>query len=124
MHQHLHDLCRNAHDSNTAYRLRRINICKHQLLLQAGDAANQADVKFELWRKVKGDVFERWEEQTCSLNPAKPPESVSIESEGGTVVNGLRHRLQVHAALLRQYVVDPDLRFQTVLKEMLAGQDL
>ena len=68
-------------------------------LLQAGDESNQVDVKFELWRRVKGDVFERWEEQTSSLNPAKPPEPVSIETEDGTVIHGSRHRLQVHAAL-------------------------
>ena len=50
---------------------------------------------FELWRRVKEEVFERWDEQTCSLNPAKPPEPVTIEAEGIAAVQGLRHRLQV-----------------------------
>lgn len=63
--------------------------------IQAGHECNETDVKFELWRRVKGDVFERWEEQTCSLNPAKAAEPVSIETEDGTVIRGLRHRLQV-----------------------------
>ena len=64
-------------------------------LLQAGDVSNQTDVKFELWRRVKGDVFERWEQQSCRLNPAKAPEPLKIETEDGAVVQGLRHRLQV-----------------------------
>ncbi len=44
---------------------------------------------------MKEDVFERWEEHSCSLNPAKPAEPVSIEAEGAAGVQGLRHRLQV-----------------------------
>ena len=66
------------------------------LPLQAGHEANQTEVRFELWRRVKEDVFERWEEHSCSLNPAKPAEPVSIEAEGAAGVQGLRHRLQVH----------------------------
>ncbi|DBA71627.1 hypothetical protein WJX79_009519 [Trebouxia sp. C0005] len=60
----------------------------------AGHEANQTEVRFELWRKVKEGVFERWEEHTCGLNPAKPAEPVSIEAEGSAGVQGLRHRLQ------------------------------
>ena len=52
-------------------------------------------MRYELWRRAKGDVFERWEEQTCSFNPAKPAEPVSIETEGAAAVQGMRHRLQV-----------------------------
>ena len=63
--------------------------------LQAGQQSNQTEVRFELWRRVKADVFERWEDQTCSLNPAKPSEPVSIEAEGVAAVQGVRHRLQV-----------------------------
>lgn len=63
--------------------------------IQAGHESNETDVKFELWRRVKGDVFERWEEQSCGLNQAKAAEPVSIETEDGTVFRGLRHRLQV-----------------------------
>lgn len=65
--------------------------------IQAGHEANQTDVRYELWRRVKDDVFERWEEQTCSLNPAKPAEPVTIEAEGAAPVQGLRHRLQVES---------------------------
>ena len=65
--------------------------------MQAGHEANQTDVRYELWRRVKEDVFQRWEEQTCSLNPAKPAEPVTIEAEGAAPVQGLRHRLQVRA---------------------------
>ena len=57
--------------------------------------ANQTDVRFELWRRVKGDVFERWDQQTCRLNQGKPPEPVRIEAEDGAIVEGWRHRLQV-----------------------------
>ena len=66
------------------------------LPVQAGHEANQTEVRFELWRRVKEDVFERWEEHRCSLNPGKPAEPVSIEAEGAAGVQGLRHRLQVH----------------------------
>lgn len=66
-----------------------------QLPLQAGHEANQTEVRFELWRRVKEDVFERWEEHSCSLNPATPAEPVSIEAEGAAGVQGMRHRLQV-----------------------------
>ena len=62
---------------------------------QAGQEANQTDVRYELWRRVKDDVFEHWEEKTCSLNPAKPAEPVSIEAEGAAALQGMRHRLQV-----------------------------
>ena len=65
------------------------------MVLQAGQESNQREVRFELWRRVKDEIFERWEEHTCSLNPAKPAEPVSIEAEGAVGVQGLRHRLQV-----------------------------
>jgi len=47
-------------------------------------------------------VFERWEEHSCSLNPARPAEAVSIEAEGAAGVQGLRHRLQVHITVAQQ----------------------
>ncbi len=75
------------------------------LPLQAGHEANQTEVRFELWRRVKEQVFERWEEHTCSLNPAKPAEPVSIEAEGGAGVQGLRHRLQVHITVAQHAIM-------------------
>lgn len=101
MHVHRHvNYAEDASHNNSARLLTHYSASTSTLcLLQAGNESNQTDVKFELWRRVKGDVFERWEEQNCSLNPAKPPEPVSVETEDGTVIHGLRHRLQVHAVL-------------------------
>lgn len=60
-------------------------------------------MRYELWRRVKDDMFERWEEQTCSFNPAKPAEPVSIEAEGAATVQGMRHRLQVYHFIAARY---------------------
>ena len=69
---------------------------------------------------MKGDVFERWEEHTCSLNPAKPAEPVSIEAEGAVALQGMRHRLQVTCLPMHDAAAGHDPQVTAAVKMLIA----